>query len=329
VDTHSSWNLLKKTVTEWMGERPFRLSAALAYYTLFSLAPLLVVTVAIAGLFLGDEAARGEIFAELRGFVGESGAEAVQTAVEKASLQGGGVFATVLGAVMLLFGASAVFAELQDALNGVWDVETKPSAGLRDVVKKRLLSLSMVLVIGFLLLVSLAASAVLNGIGAWLGGLLPISAVFLEALNFAVSFGVITLLFAAIYKVLPDADIRWSDVWTGAIATSFLFTIGKSLIGVYLGQSGVASAYGAAGSVVVLLLWIYYSSLILFFGAEFTHTYAETRGSKPSPEPHARKTPEPGRARAGSFASAGHAEGRSARRASDPPVDASLRPRRA
>ena len=280
VSLATLWQLAKETATEWMNAKPFRLAAALAYYTLFSIAPLLVVALGIAGLVFGEDAARGQIFGPLQSLLGAKSADAVQNAVAAASVKSSGLFATVTGLATLLLGASAVFAELQDALNTIWDVKPPPSAGLWDAIRKRLLSASMVAVIGFLLLVSLAVSAMLNAIGAYMGGVLPVSAFVLEMVNFLVSFGVITLLFAAIYKVLPDIDNKWSDVWIGAIATAGLFTVGKTAIGLYIGQAALDSTYGAAGSLLVVLVWVYYSSLILFFGAEFTHVYARRRSSQ-------------------------------------------------
>ena len=274
------WEVFKQTAVQWMNHHPFRLAAALAYYTLFSVAPLLVVVLGIAGLVFGEQAARGEIFGQLRSLVGDQGADVIQTAVAAASVKSSGVVATALGISTLLLGASAVFGELQDALNSIWDAKASASAGIWSIARKRLLSLSMVAVIGFLLLASLAISAALSAVATWLGGLVPVSALLLEAANFIVSLGVISLLFAAIFKVLPDVDIPWSDVWIGGAATSILFTVGKALIGFYLGRSAVASAYGAASSVALLLLWIYYSALILYFGAEFTRAYSSSVGSK-------------------------------------------------
>jgi membrane protein len=274
------WQLAKETAVEWMEHKPFRLAGSLAYFTLFSIGPLLVVALGIAGLVFGDDAARGQLFGPLASWLGPKGADAVQSAVSGASIKSSGIMATAFGVVTLLAGGSAVFAELQDALNTIWDTAPPRDAGIRDMVKKRALSLSMVLVIGFLLLVSLALSTMLNALGAFLGGSLPASPWLLEAVNFVVSFGVITLLFAAIFKILPDVDNAWSDVWIGALATAAMFTIGKSLIGVYIGRTALDSTYGAAASLVVVLVWIYYSSLILFFGAEFTHVYAKRRGSQ-------------------------------------------------
>jgi membrane protein len=279
MDAATLWRLCKETVSEWTNDNAFRLSAALAYYTLFSMAPLVVVAVGIAGLVFGEEAVRGQIFDQLRGLVGDQSAAAVQTAVAAAAVKSSGRLASVVGILTLLLGSSAVFVELQDALNTIWDAKPPPGAGVWALARKRLLSLAMVVVIGFLLLVSLALSAVLNLVGAYLGGILPVPALVLEAANFVVSFLVTALLFGSIFKVLPDVPINWSDVTIGALATAAMFTLGKSLIGVYLGRTVVASAYGAAGSLIILLLWIYYSALILFLGAEFTQVYARAHGS--------------------------------------------------
>jgi membrane protein len=273
------WRVAKDTVTEWMNDNAFRLAAALAYYTLFSMAPLVVVAVGIAGLAFGEDAVRGQIFDQLRGLVGDQSAAAVQTAVAAASVKSSGVTASIVGVVALLLGASAVFAEMQDALNTIWDAKPPPGTGLWTLARKRLLSLAMVVVIGFLLLVSLALSAVLNLCGAYVSGILPVPAVALEAVNFVVSFLITALLFGSIFKVLPDVPVDWSDVTVGALATAAMFTLGKSLIGAYLGRAAVASAYGAAGSVVVLLLWVYYSALIVYLGAEFVQVYARSHGS--------------------------------------------------
>jgi membrane protein len=274
------WHLLKEAVTEWMNAKPFRLSAALAYYTLFSMAPLLVVAVGIAGLVFGEDAARGQIFGPLQTILGPKSADAVQNAVSAASVRSSGVWATLIGGATLLIGASAVFGELQDALNTIWKAKPSPNAALRDLVRKRLLSVAMVAVIGFLLLVSLTISAILNAVGGYLGGVLPIPPFLLELSNFVLSFGVTSILFAALFKVLPDIESEWGDVWIGAVATAALFTVGKSLIGIYIGRLALESTYGAAASLVVVLIWIYYSSLIFFFGAELTHVYARRHGSQ-------------------------------------------------
>ena len=271
------WKVVRATATEWFDANPFRLSAALAYYTLFSIAPLLVIAVSVAGSVFGEEAVRGEVFGELRALFGDEGALALQKAVVAARLQSNTFLPTFIGVVILLVGASAVFGELQDALNLVW--HARPEAlSWSTFLRKRLLSFAMVLVVGFLLLVSLALSAFLNAVGAFVGGYMAVPAEALEVLNFALSFVVTTLLFAAIYKVLPDVAIGWNDVGVGAAVTAALFTLGKSAIGFYLGRSVIGSAYGAAGALAVLLVWLYYSAMILLFGAVFTRVYDENVG---------------------------------------------------
>jgi membrane protein len=283
----SGFGLLKETFQEWKDDEALELGAALAYYTLFSLAPLLLIIIAIAGLVWGREAVQGQIVQQIQGLVGRQGAEAVQTMVANAGRQGEktGLLATVIAVATILFGATGVFAQLQSALNHIWDVEPKPGAGVRGLLKTRVLSFGMVLAVGFLLLVSLVVSTALAAVGTYMGSLLPGGAeVLVRILNFAVSFAVITLLFAVIYRYLPDVKIAWRDVWIGAAVTSLLFTLGKSLIGLYLGNSSVASSFGAAGSVIALLVWIYYSAQILFFGAEFTQVYATRYGSRIEPD---------------------------------------------
>lgn len=291
--------LLKATVADWQEDKASRLAAALAYYTVFSLAPLLVIVIAIAGLVFGPEAARGQIDNQLQGLLGRDGAEAVQTMIASANKPTTGIVASIINIVILLFGASGVFAQLQDALNTVWEVAPKPGRGIGNVVRSRFLSFSMVLGIGFLLLVSLVLSAGLAAVGAYLSQLLPGLDFLWQLVNFGISFGVITLLFAMIYKILPDAKVAWGDVWIGAAITSLLFTIGKALIGLYLGNASVGSAYGAAGSLVVLLIWVYYSAQILFFGAEFTQVYATKYGSRIVPTKNAVAVTEEAQAQQG------------------------------
>lgn len=286
------WRLLKETFTEWSNDKAAKLAAALAYYTVFSLAPLLIVVIAIAGFFLGEEAARGEIIGQIRGLVGQDSAEFIQSTINNANRPNDNtdLIASLISIVLLLVGASSVFAELQDALNTVWNVEARPGQGLGGFVRKRLLSFGMLLGIGFLLLVSLVVSAGLAGFAAYTNQLLPGWEAVLRIFNFFLSFGVITVLFAMIYKFLPDAKIAWNDVWIGAVITALLFTIGKTLIGLYLGNSSFGSTYGAAGSLVVILVWVYYSVQILFFGAEFTQVYARRYGSQIIPDKHAIST---------------------------------------
>jgi len=278
--------LLKETFSKWYGDNAPRLGAALAYYTVFSLSPLLVIVIAFAGLVFGREAAQGEIVAQLQGLIGEESARAIQAMIESAHKPSSGMIATVIGILTLLIGATGVFAELHDALNGIWGVEPKSGLGLMGVVRDRFLSFAMVLGVGFLLLVSLALSAGLAALGKLMGGMLPTPIFVGGIVNLFVPFMVITLLFAMIYRILPDIEIAWSDVWIGAAFTSLLFTIGKFLIGFYLGRSSVASAYGAASSLAIILIWVYYSAQIFLFGAEFTRVYAKKYGSQSETSQH-------------------------------------------
>lgn len=282
------FRLLRETITEWQNDKVPLLAAALAYYTVFSIAPLLIIAIAIAGAFFGEEAARGEIIGQIKGLVGQQGAEAIQSMLQNTqqpSANSG--LATLFGIVTLLIGATGVFGQLQDALNIIWDVKPKPGVGLKVFLLSRLLSFAMVLVIGFLLLVSLLLSAILAAISHYFGDLIPSFQFVGQLLNFTLSFVVITLLFAAIYKVLPDVKVPWQNLWLGAIVTALLFNAGKSLIGLYLGNSAVSSTYGAAGSLVVILIWIFYSAQILLLGAEFTHVYSRYRGTPIRPTRYA------------------------------------------
>ena len=281
-------SLFKQTASEWMEDDAPSLGAALAYYTVFSLAPLMTIAIAIAGFFFGKEAAQGQIFDELRGLLGEEGGKAVEEMVQSANAQPtAGVVATIISVIMLLFGASGVFGQLQASLNAIWGVKAKPGRGVLGLIKDRLLSFGFTLVVGFLLLVSLLLTAGMALMADWIGGLMPGSEALAYILNIVLSLSMITLLFATIFKFLPDAKIAWHDVWIGAFLTALLFTIGKFALGIYLGKSGVASSYGAAGSLIVLLLWVYYSSQILFFGAEFTQVYANRFGSRVAPADNA------------------------------------------
>lgn len=282
------FTLLKETVDEWNKDKASRLAAALAYYTVFSLSPLLIIAIAIAGAIFGEEAARGEIVGQIQGLVGKDGAEFIQTAIESAAkpTEGGG-FASAISVVVLLFGASGVFAQLQDALNTIWEVQPDPKAGAGGFIRARFLAFSMVLGIGFLLLVSLLLSAGLSGVVAYLGNLFPIISSLLQVANFVLGFIVTTVLFGLIYKFLPDVKITWSDVLIGAAMTSLLFSIGRYALGLYLGNSSFGSTYGAAGSLVIILAWVYYAAQILFFGAEFTQVYARRYGSQIVPDKNA------------------------------------------
>jgi membrane protein len=283
----SSFELVKQTACEWIDQGVSRLGAAVAFYTLFAIAPLFVIVLAIAGLWFGEAAARRELFSQVSGLVGNEGGEAIQALVSAANKPKTGAWATVIAVITVLVGATGVFVELQDALNLVWGVRRVPGRGLRNFIKDRFLSFALVVGIGFLLLVSLVLSAGFAALGRFMVGLMPAQAAILQVINFVASFGVITLLFAMIFKVLPDVKIAWRDVWIGAIITALLFNLGKLLVGLYLGRSGVTSAYGAAGSLVIVLLWVYYSAQILFFGAKFTQVYSNRHGSHLEPMPGA------------------------------------------
>lgn len=273
------WGVLREAGAEWMDDDAPRLAAALAYYTLLSLAPLLVIAVAVAGFLFGEDAARRALFEQVRGTVGDSGADVIKDMLEQAGRPGAGSVAAVVGVVTLLFGASGVFAELQGALNVVWDVRPKPGRGVWGVVRDRLLSFAMVLVIGALLLGSVVASAVLSGAEKYFGGAIPAGLPVSQAANAGLGFVVVTVLFAMVFKILPDVRVRWREVWLGAAVTAALFTLGKYLIGLYLGKAGVATPFGAAGSLVALVVWVQYSALILYFGAELTQVVARRNGS--------------------------------------------------
>ena len=295
----TAWELLKETISDWNEDKASRLAASLAYYTTFSIAPLLIIVIAIVGLVFGREAVQGQIETQIQGMVGEDSAELIQEMIQGAGNRTAGTIATVVGLVTLLFGATGVFAQMQDALNTIWEVEPKPGRGLIGIVKNRFTSFTMVLGIGFLLMVSLVVSAGLAVLSEFLQGRLSDIAWLAQVASFIISFGVITLLFAMIYKFLPDVQIAWSDVWVGAAATALLFTLGKFLIGLYLGHSGVASSYGAAGALIVILLWVYYSAQILFLGAEFTQVYARKFGSHIVPAKNAVPVTEEARAQQG------------------------------
>ena len=275
--------IFKETVSEWVNDRAPRLGASLAFYTLLSLAPLLVVVVAVAGLVYGQEAARGQLVWQIQGLVGPDGAQAIQGLVKGAYKPGTGVIATVLGVVTLAFGASSVVVELGDALNTIWHVPLDPgNNGLSSIfrlVKERFYSFAMILGVGFLLLVSLVLNAWIAAMGRFVASALPTPESLLHMAAFLISFLVTTFMFAAIYKILPDVRLQWSDVAIGASVTSLLFTIGKQLIGLYLGKTSFGSTYGAAGSLVVVLVWVYYSAQLFFLGAEFTKVHTKSFGS--------------------------------------------------
>ncbi len=270
---------LREVFDEWSKDDALSLGAALAYYAIFSLAPLLVLIIAIVGLVLGRDAAQGEIVASLGGTVGAAGAQTIEEMIKRASAPASGVAATLASLALMFFGASSAFGQLQSSLNRIWDVKSSRGA-LRNQLRRRLTSLALILGIGALLFVSVAASAVLSGVHGWLTQYAPVLARVLPIANFGLSFAVITLLFALIFKLLPDTRIEWRDVWAGSAVTALLFTIGKALIGMYLGRASVTSVYGAAGSLVLILLWIYYSAQLMLLGAEFTEVWSRRRGSR-------------------------------------------------
>jgi len=281
VARHPVVAFLREIVDEWQHDGELNLGAALAYYTLFAMAPLLVLVIAIAGLAFGRAAAEGEIVNQISGLMGADGAKMIEDMIARASRPASGIVATVVSLGTMALGASGVFGQIQTALNQIFGVtERRRGRGVRGVVRQRLAYFGMIVAIGFLLVVSLVVSAALAGVHDLLATRLPILARVLPPLNFVLSLGVVSGLFALVYKVLPDVDLAWRDVWLGAVCTSLLFTIGKGLIGLYLGRAGTTSVYGAAGSLVLVLLWIYYSAQILFLGAEFTEVYSRRYGSR-------------------------------------------------
>jgi membrane protein len=287
IPTHIK-NLLgsiKRTAIEWYHNDAQTQAAALAYYTTFSIAPLLIIAIAVAGFLFGEEAARGQVQKQLLGLVGPNGATVIESMMKSTQHTDAGILATLLGIFVLLFGATGAFAQMQSAINFIWQIKPK-SVGARGFLRTRFLSFGLVLGIGFLLLVSLVLSAVLAALGSYVTGFMPAWVVLIEILNVVFTFAAITVLFAMIYKFLPDAKILWRDVWLGSIMTSLFFTLGKTAIGLYLGRSAVSSAYGAAGALAIVLLWVYYSSQILLFGAQFTKVYAQEHGGFSGPEPH-------------------------------------------
>jgi membrane protein len=275
-----AWQEIREAASEWSSDNAAQLGAALAFYSVLSLAPLLVIALAIAGLVWGEEGAKAQFTTQAQSLVGGEGAGAIHSMLEHAQKPKTGAVAAILGVITLLFGASGVFGELQTAMNAIWDVPAKNQSGIWAFIRGRFLSFAMVLGTGFLLLVSLIISAAIAGLGHQLGQQFSAFEPLEHAANAIATFIVVTLLFAMMFKLLPDTHVAWSDVWLGAVLTAILFTIGKLLIGLYLGKAAIGSAYGAAGSLVVLLVWIYYSAQIVFFGAEMTHVFARHHGSQ-------------------------------------------------
>jgi len=269
-------------VMVWINANASAMGAAVAFYTIFAIAPLFILVLALAGVLFGHQSAQHQVFAEISQLIGKNSAESVESILTAANRPRASLIATIVGFVALFVGASSVFIQLQQALNAIWSVRLK-TTGIRSFLRYRLLSFMMLLGIGFLLLVSLILSAVLDGIGKWMSNVVPLHFLIWKGIDIGASLGVITLLFAMIFKMLPDVKIAWHDVWIGSLITALLFTIGKFLLGAYLGRSSLSSAYGAAGSFVVVLMWVYYSAQILMFGAAFVRVYADKYGSHSRP----------------------------------------------
>ncbi len=278
------FKVAKSTILGFLSDKGLKLSAALAYYTIFALAPLLLLLISLVGIFFGKEATQGKIFEELNGLIGSAAALQVQDMIKAIEFSDKSTIALIIGIFTLILGATSIFGEIQDSINIIWKVKAKPEKGWLKLLKDRLLSSSLIVSLGFLLIVSLVANGVILALMDRLSRYLPDMTVFIaNALNTVISFFVITLLFGTIFKVLPDAKIKWSDVRSGALFTAFLFLIGRFLIGLYISTTATGSTFGAAGSLIVVLVWIYYTSVILYLGAEFTQVYTEFRGRRIEP----------------------------------------------
>jgi membrane protein len=292
VTRHNYWKVAKESVAEFWEDSPFQLAAALSFYTLLSLSPLVLIVVAAAGLVWGEQSVRAELLNQIQELVGQAGAETVRMVLESTTLSGHGFGSMILGILTLLFGATTVFVQLQSSLNQIWDVKTAVKTVTRrgllwSLIRTRLLSLTLILIVGFLLLVSLVVSAALAALQDYLSRAFPGGGTLWQIANFLVSLLGISILIAMVYRLLPDVRLDWRDVWIGAVTTSVLFGVGKFLIGLYLGHASIGSSYGAAGSLVVFLVWVYYSSLIMFLGAEVTFVYAQHRRRRVHPTEHA------------------------------------------
>jgi membrane protein len=296
------WRVMRCAITEWFDHRCASKGAALAFYTLFSMAPILVLVIAVAGFFYGAEAAQGQLLGQLKGLMGPKGAEAIQLVLAGARNHDSGLRATIIATVLLLVGATSVFAELKDSLDEIWGDPKPTGSTWWDVIRTRLLSFGLILVLGFLLMVSLVVSAALAVLQNYVGGLWKDATVVLGWIAWLISFGVIAVLFGVIYKLLPRTRLSWSDVTIGALGTAAMFELGKFAIGLYIGNSGVASSFGAAGSTIAMLLWVYYSAQIFFLGAEFARQYAVQLGSLRAKAAAAEQAMPPGQAGAGKAA---------------------------
>jgi membrane protein len=280
----NGWTILKSALNGFIDDKALKYSASLAYYTIFSIAPLLLLVISMASIFLGKDAIQGKVFSEINGLVGNDAAKQIQDMIKHLEMSGKSTISVVIGVVVLIIGATSVFAEIQESINIIWQVRPKPKKGWLKLVKDRLLSSSLIVALGFLLLVSLLLNGVLLAVSEQLKLYLPnITVNIFNLINLVISFMVIALLFGVIFKVLPDVKIGWKDVRSGAIFTALLFMIGRLVIGIYIKESATTSTYGAAGSLIIILLWVYYSAVILYFGAEFTRAYADFRGVKIEP----------------------------------------------
>lgn len=285
---HAAFRILKDTFNSFLDDRGLKFSASLSYYTVFSLAPLLLLMISLASVFFGREAIQGQVFGEINGLIGNEAAAQIQDIIKNMELSGKTTLAVIIGGVTLLIGATSIFGEIQDSINSIWRVKAKPKRGWVKLIKDRLLSSSLIVALGFLLIVSLMVNGVLLALSDWLKNYFPdVTLIIFQIINVLISFIVITTLFGVIFKVLPDAKIAWKDVRAGSFFTACLFMLGRYLIGLYINYSGTASAYGAAGSLIVILVWVYYTAAILYFGAEFTRVYAEYTGARIEPADYA------------------------------------------
>lgn len=288
ITMHAAFRILKDTFQSFLDDRGLKYSASLSYYTVFSLAPLLLLMISLASLFFGREAIQGQVFGEINGLIGNQAAAQIQEIIKNMELSGKTTFAIIIGAITLIIGATSVFGEIQDSINSIWRVKAKPKRGWVKLLQDRLLSSSLIVGLGFLLIVSLIINGAMLALSEWLKNYFPdVTLIIFQIANIVLSFIVITTLFGVIFKVLPDAKIAWKDVRAGAFFTACLFMLGRYLIGLYINFSGTASAYGAAGSLIVILVWVYYTAAILYFGAVFTRIYAEYIGAKIEPADYA------------------------------------------
>lgn len=288
ITMHAAFRILKDTFNGFLDDRGLKFSASLSYYTLFSLAPLLLLMISLASVFFGREAIQGQVFGEINGLIGNEAAAQIQDVIKNMELSGETTLAVIIGGVTLLIGATSIFGEIQDSINSIWRVKAKPKRGWVKLLKDRLLSSSLIVALGFLLIVSLMVNGVLLALSDWLKNYFPdVTLIIFQIINVLISFIVITTLFGVVFKVLPDAKIAWKDVRAGAFFTACLFMLGRYLIGLYINYSGTASAYGAAGSLIVILVWVYYTAAILYFGAVFTRVYAEYTGARIEPADYA------------------------------------------